>query len=100
MSTIIVRHTVEDFDVWKSYFDEHATTRMRYGIQDDGIYHGASDPRNVVLIFQVDDYERAQEFFGSDDLRETMQKAGVVSAPTVWAVEESFAVRPTHMAMG
>jgi hypothetical protein len=101
MSTIIVRHTVKDFDVWKPYYDEHAATRMRHGIRDDGVYHGASDSRNVVLIFQVDDYERAREFFDSDDLRETMQKAGVISAPDVWVMEETFAdSHPTRVATG
>jgi hypothetical protein len=32
MSTIVVRHTVKDFDAWKPYYDEHALTRERYGI--------------------------------------------------------------------
>ncbi len=87
MSTIVVRHTVKDFDAWKPYYDEHALAREHYGIQDDGVYRGASDPNKVVLVFQTDDYERAHEFFESDDLRETMQKAGVVSAPTVWVTD-------------
>ncbi len=87
MSTIVVRHTVKDFDTWKPYYDEQALARDRYGIQDDGVYRGASDPNNIVLVFQTDDYERAREFFESDDLRETMQKAGVVSAPTVWVMD-------------
>jgi uncharacterized protein (DUF1330 family) len=87
MSTIIVRHTVKDFDAWKPYYDEHAAARGRYGIQDDGVYRGASNPNKVVLVFQTEDYERAHEFFESDDLRETMQKAGVVSAPTIWVID-------------
>jgi len=89
MSTVVVRHTVKDFDAWKPYYDDHTATRASYGIKDDGVYHGASDSHNVVLIFQVDDYDRAQEFFDSDDLRATMQKAGVVSAPTVWVIDEA-----------
>jgi hypothetical protein len=89
MSTIVVRHTVKDFDAWKPYYDKHGATRESYGIKDDGVYHGASNPHQVVLVFQVDDHDRAREFFDSDDLRETMQKAGVVSAPTVWVADES-----------
>jgi hypothetical protein len=89
MSTVVVRHTVKDFDAWKPYYDGHAAVRKSYGIKDDGIYRDASDSRNVVLIFQVDDYDRANEFFASDDLRETMQKAGVISAPSVWVVDEA-----------
>ena len=89
MSTIVVRHTVKDFDAWKPYYEEHAAARESYGIKDDGVYRNAADSRNVVLVFQVDDYNRAREFFDSDDLRETMQKAGVVTAPTVWVVDEA-----------
>ena len=89
MSTIVVRHTVKDFAAWKPYYDEHAAERERYGIEDDGVYRDAADSRNVVLVFQVDDDNRAREFFDSDDLRETMQKAGVVTAPTVWVVDEA-----------
>jgi uncharacterized protein (DUF1330 family) len=84
MPTIIVRHTVKDFDAWKPYYDEHATSRERYGIHDGGLYREAEEPRNVVMVFQTDDIDRAQEFFTSEELRETMQKAGVVSEPTVW----------------
>jgi hypothetical protein len=89
MSTIVVRHTVKDFDAWKPYYDEHAPVREHYGIQDDGVFRGASDPNSVILVFQTDDYERAREFFDSDDLRETMQKAGVISAPTVLIADEA-----------
>jgi hypothetical protein len=89
MPTIVVRHTVKDFDAWKPYYDKHGAARERQGIKDDGVHRGASDSRNAVLIFQVDDYDRAREFVDSDDLRETMQKVGVVSAPTVWAVDEA-----------
>ena len=35
------------------------------------------------MLFEVDDLGRAREFVGSDDLREAMQRAGVVDRPDI-----------------
>ena len=39
---------------------------------------GASQRSEVVLLFEAEDLKRAQAFTESSDLREAMQKAGVV----------------------
>jgi hypothetical protein len=36
------------------------------------------NPNEVVLLFEAEDLKRAQAFTESSDLREAMQKAGVV----------------------
>jgi hypothetical protein len=40
----------------------------------------------LVLLFDVADIERAKEFGQSEDLRSTMEKAGVIMPPTVRVV--------------
>lgn len=40
---IHVTHTVEDFDVWKSGFDDHASTRMEFGGQGYQLFRTAED---------------------------------------------------------
>ena len=89
MSTIFVRHTVADYDVWKPGFDEHGATRRSYGLTDAGLYRSDEDPNDVTILLSTDDVARAQEFLGSDDLRETMGRLGVVSAPEVWITSEA-----------
>ena len=37
MSSIIIRHCVADFDVWKTAFDAHGTVRRDYGLVDTGL---------------------------------------------------------------
>ena len=84
MPTMIVRHTVADFDTWKPFFDEHKGMRQNAGLSDVGVYRDASAANNVLIVFDAEDLERARKFASSDDMRETMEKAGVISEPTVW----------------
>ena len=88
MPAIIVRHTVEDFDTWRPHYEEHAVVRRQYGVSDARVYRDAAAANDVVIVFQVEDLDRAREFVTSDDLRETMERAGVVSAPTVWFLND------------
>lgn len=89
MSTVFVRHKVADYDAWKPGFDEHGAVRREHGLTDAGLYRAADDPNDVTILLTTDDVARAQEFIASDDLRETMQKVGVVSAPEVWITNEA-----------
>lgn len=89
MSTIFVRHDVADFDTWKPGFDEHGAVRRDYGLTDAGLYRDDENPSSVTIVLTTDDVGRAREFLGSDDLRETMSKLGVVSQPDVWITNEA-----------
>jgi hypothetical protein len=89
MSKVFVRHQVADFDVWKSGFDDHGRVRREYELVDAGLYRGADDPNDVTIVLTTNDVARAKEFLASDDLRETMSRVGVVSAPEVWIADEA-----------
>ena len=88
MSTVFVRHKVADYDIWKAGFDEHVRVRREYGLADAGLYRDVADPTVVTIVLTADDVNRAQEFLGSEDLRETMGRLGVVSAPDTWITSE------------
>jgi len=89
MSTIFVRHDVADFDAWKPGFDEHGAVRREYGLTDAGLYRDDENANSITIVLRTDDVARAREFLGSDDLRETMSKLGVVSQPDVWITNEA-----------
>ena len=46
------------------------------------------DPAEVVILFEVNDLDRARELVGSDELREVMQSAGVVDQPDVYFLND------------
>jgi hypothetical protein len=52
------------------------------------VFRSADDPNDVVMLFEVEDLDRAREFVGSDGLREAMESAGVVGRPDVYFLNE------------
>jgi heme-degrading monooxygenase HmoA len=88
MATILIQHTVEDFDKWKAAFDKHAKIRKDAGSKGGTVYRNAEDPNHVTVVLKWDDADNARAFAGSAELREAMQQAGVTSAPTAFFLEK------------
>lgn len=77
MMHLLVRHKVSDFDKWKMVYDGHLSAREKAGLTEKHLFHNAEDPNEVVLLFSVEDFDKAKAFNASDDLRQAMEKAGV-----------------------
>ena len=88
MVNLLVKHTVKDFTSWKKVFDEHATFREEHGCKGGELYQNAENPNEVVIRFSWDSADHARAFVDSKDLRKTMDKAGVLGAPTVTVLSE------------
>ena len=88
MVNLLVKHTVKDFTSWKKVFDEHATFREEHGCKGGELYQNAENPNEVVIRFSWDSLDNAREFVDSKGLREAMDKAGVLGAPTVTVLNE------------
>jgi hypothetical protein len=89
VSTVLIRHRVADFDTWKAAFDQHGAARRDHGLVDAGLLRDDGDADMVTILFSTDDTARAREFLASDDLRQTMEGAGVASAPEVWIANDA-----------
>lgn len=89
MPALLMRHNVEDYATWKEAFDQHATFRRANGSQGGRLFRNAADANEVVVLLAWDDLERARLFADSDDLRETMGRAGVTDQPDIWFLEEA-----------
>jgi hypothetical protein len=83
MTHILVRHQVADFAKWKPVYDGHLAARQKAGLREKNLLRSINDPNEVVLLFEAEDLARAQPFSESSDLREAMQKAGVVGKPDI-----------------
>lgn len=93
MVHVIVRHKVADYSRWKEAFDAHLSTRRAAGELGHRVLVSVEDPREVTVLLDWDGLERARRFVGSDDLKQTMQKAGVVGDADVRFVEDAYTVR-------
>jgi len=83
-SFLLVRHKVRDFSEWKRGYDAHLPKRTQAGLTEKHLLRSASDSNEVVLLFEAKDLNRAKAFAESADLRETMQKAGVLDKPDIY----------------
>jgi heme-degrading monooxygenase HmoA len=93
MVHMIIRHRVADYPRWKEAFDSHLNTRKAAGETDFRVMQSVDDPREVTIFLDWDSLERARRFAASDDLKQTMQKAGVVGDPDVRFLEDARTVR-------
>jgi quinol monooxygenase YgiN len=89
VASIVVRHKVKDYATWKAGYDDHGPTRKAAGCQGTVVYRNADDPSEVVLLLEWDSIENAKQFAGSDNLRETMEKTGVIDQPDMYFLNEA-----------
>jgi hypothetical protein len=83
-SYMLIRHNVKDFSEWKRGYDAHLPKRVEAGLTEKYLLRGADDSNEVVLLFEARDLNRAKAFAESADLRETMQKLGVLDKPDIY----------------
>ena len=83
-SYMLVRHQVRDFPEWKRGYDAHLPKRVEAGLTEKYLLRGADDPNQLVLMFEAQDLNRAKAFAESAELKETMQKVGVVDKPDIY----------------
>jgi quinol monooxygenase YgiN len=83
MIQLLVRHTVKDFNEWKKVFDTHEGTRKAAGSRGGQLFRSLDFPNELVLLMAWDTVDNARAFVQSDDLRKTMEIAGVVGRPDI-----------------
>ena len=88
MTTMIMQHTVENFETWKKVFDSFAGLRTSSGEISTQVLRDASEPNKVTVINRWDSLANAQKFTHSPELRAAMEKAGVVGQPVIAFLNE------------
>ena len=91
MGMMIVRHKVRDYGQWRPIFDRHADMQKRAGLINPRVYHSAdSNKSEIVVVFDTEDTKKAKDFAASADLKEAMEKAGVLDTPTIYSLNRSI----------
>lgn len=89
MAYLIVRHEVEDYDDWKTAFDDHADIRDEYGSLGGFVGRVADEPDVVAAVIEWDSLDHAREFADSDTLRDAMRDAGVAGEPAMTLLDDT-----------
>lgn len=98
MPTILIKHTVADYDQWRPHYDDHEAVRVAKGEQGSRVFQAVDDPNEVTIMFEWDTIENARAFLTSADLKQVMGEAGVVGKPEFAYLEEAEATTPPRSA--
>jgi ABC-type sugar transport system substrate-binding protein len=86
---MFVRHEVSNYAQWRKAFDAFGPALRKLGVIYKAVYQSADDPNDVTVIHDFHTLEQAKAFAASPELKATMEKAGVKSAPQIWFTTKS-----------
>ena len=80
----LIRHQVVDYDQWRQVYVGHAAERRQAGFREVRLFRNMENPNEVIILFEIDDVEKAKAFLESDETREKMKEAQVTDTPDVY----------------
>ena len=78
-----VRNKVTDYDKWLAGFEGHDSLKLANGLHNYVVGRSVEDPNMLLVATKADDIAKAKAFGKSPQLRQAMQKDGVVGQPIV-----------------
>ena len=83
---IIIRVEPQDYDTWFEAHSSQEEARLDYGMTDGPFYRDANNPNIALVHLNVENLERAMEWFKSDAFQKANKRAGKVQRE-VWIGE-------------
>jgi len=80
---LTVHFKVKDFNVWRTSYNGHEKDRVSAGITNGRVFRSADDPNDVVILQDVADVSKARTWLGSNEMKTTMEKSGVIGSPSM-----------------
>jgi hypothetical protein len=81
--SILIRVVPENFNQWRTAHDECRIARLDYGMTDGPVYRDEANPETVLVHLDVEDMERAKEWFKDERFKAGVIRAGQVTRD-VW----------------
>jgi hypothetical protein len=88
MNYLLVRHRVADFGKWKEVFDENMPLPAESSCGEGHVLLSKDNPLEILVMFEVQDINKARQFINSADMRANMDRAGVIDEPSIYFLEE------------
>jgi quinol monooxygenase YgiN len=77
MTTAIAVHRVADYDTWRPVYDSLDEARKGAGVTYAQVLRSQDDPNLIIVRHDFGDRAAADSFFGSPELKQGMEEAGV-----------------------
>jgi hypothetical protein len=78
---LYVKHKVENYEAWKAVFDSKADMHKEAGVTPVAIGRNLEDPNDLTVVLTAADFESLEAFIENAELKEAMEKAGVIGKP-------------------
>ena len=83
LPSMVVSHSVADFDAWLQGYDAADRLRSDAGIIGHAANRSLDDPSTVLVYHQAESFEALKAFLADPALQSAMKDAGVTSEPEV-----------------
>jgi hypothetical protein len=87
MTTLIIKEQVQNYNNWKTVFDSQHNLRVEYGEKTEHIYRENEHPNNMVIMLEWENEKRAKQFSKSKELKDALDKSGIIGKPNMYFVE-------------
>jgi quinol monooxygenase YgiN len=84
MATVFLRHTISDYAAWRKVYDAAGPLKKAGGVMAEAVYQSADNPNDVTVTHEFATIEAAKTYLDKPELKQAIEKAGVIGAPTVW----------------
>ena len=89
MATLYVHHKVNDYATWRKVFDDLTASRTKFGCTGHKVFHSPNDPNEITILTEWKGIDQAKNYATSNDLKEGMKDAGVISQPDIIILAEA-----------
>jgi quinol monooxygenase YgiN len=89
MTTLFIRHGVENYDAWKKVYDDAASMQQHDGVIDQAVFRTPDAPNDVIVTHTFASAEAANGFLNDPAFADAMKRAGVNTEPTIWVGEKA-----------
>jgi heme-degrading monooxygenase HmoA len=81
MATLIVHLKAKEYTAFRKVFDEMTPARTHFGGTGHKVLQSPSDPNEITILSEWKSLEQAKVYAASNDLKEALKNAGVISQP-------------------
>lgn len=80
---VLIRRVLNDFDAWKPIASTVDGLRAQYGSRGGTVYRSASNPNEVLMVFEWDDDKSYRAYLDRPDVKSTIAATGTMEITEV-----------------
>ena len=80
---LTIHFKVKDFNTWRTSYNGNEKNRTSAGITNGKVFRSADNPNEVVILQDVADVAKARTWYGSNEMKTTMENSGVLGSPSI-----------------